>query len=1218
MEAKFPLLMRASFLCRIHNKEWHRVNVALDKARDILPNQSILENFVHRNPLKSFEDTHSFESALTLAHDQEVVMSLSERIYVQTFFDPRKRVREAIVELSSVFLDRGAAKWTLPRRQREGFLMLFADLENLGFAPWRAHARVVAKDVAFSLTDDSTTCDIESLAASIICENLRYFGIPEEEWDVNICAMLLEVRGWAGMFHRMESCAIEAPKGATVRLIEFAAVHSIFSRASMGSCTGWNIRKTLKSSASKIRPQSLEPAHPSAISFLNQDLERRKLLEHDFERTLIHAIGEQPIQPKPSVSGPKMQVFMCIDDRSCSFRRHLESAGAGDVQTFGVAGFFGIPIQYRPIDGRDQMILAPDGSIPSKVLVEKEQKEDSAVFRRHKWRGRLLARGVWLWEKASFSPLGSFVLMLFAPFSFARLWMMGFSPKTLNQVSIRLKSTFLKAYRTDFEIPFSASESAALLARTLNDVGTAHQFAPLVLILGHGSVSVNNPYFAAYNCGACSGHEGGPNARLLARLANDLSVREALAQEHNIHIPSNTVFVGGMHNTTSDAVEIFDAANLPEWAQSVLDEARGSNALERCQRFFLADRVETPAAALDHVMERAFDAAEVRPELNHSTNAAVVVGRRQLTAGHFLDRRVFLPSYDPFADDESGTNLEHVMGPALLVCSGINLEYLFSTVDSEHHGAGSKAPLNVVGNIAVLQGTSGDLRPGLPSQMTEMHDPVRALFVIDSPVSRVEAVLERRSDLAKLVRNEWVRFVVRDPMTGFFHRYSQGQNYERIQIDDTCTADYVSSLDQRMHGRKVAKRETLIYRTALGAMTAACVVPITLWGTSSMLTYGWAVALGGTLLAAPTLAFSRRYLHGEYLFGRVAFLSTTLVLGFNVVALAPSIEYSLVGWSIFGFASTFLIGAYNNRPSVRNNATFAFAAYRISDFALLAAAALLAKHGCTTPWVAGCLILAATFKSSQIPLTSLFVRSMEGPTSASALGYAGLSAHLGIVLLASTEHLWTPVSWAPALVALIGASTAVYGTLVSKTRADRKGSIASATSATLGLLYVLLASGHANLALVASFGHASFRMIQILRSPNFIADSVYLRSWLGSGALAKEVPSFLFKMSWALRRLDSDFHLLNVLHWISKPFLRVREKLRLNRFQRWTIASVAIVLAGAPLTPFSHALDEWIVSLIEQNYGWAAFGIMAAHFGVSVLLIRFLLLNVLSARRFKK
>lgn len=103
-------------------------------------------------------------------------------------------------------------------------------------------------------------------------------------------------------------------------------------------------------------------------------------------------------------------------------------------------------------------------------------------------------------------------------------------------------------------------------------------------------------------------------------------------------------------------------------------------------------------------------------------------------------------------------------------------------------------------------------------------------------------------------------------------------------------------------------------------------------------------------------------------------------------------------------------------PSL-SHAAFAFAVYRISDFALLTASVftIAAPHAASVAvaghetLVAMCLLLAAAFKSSQFPLTGLFVRSMEGPTPTSALGYAGLSAHVGVVLLASTMPLWFPV-----------------------------------------------------------------------------------------------------------------------------------------------------------------------------------------------------------------
>jgi hypothetical protein len=806
------------------------------------------------------------------------------------------------------------------------------------------------------------------------------------------------------------------------------------------------------------------------------------------------------------------------------------------------------------------------------------------------------------------------LLSCLAPISMARLFLIGYFPNQKQHWQEDLRSKYLPKPPTEFQLPFSAEQGAALLARTFKDIGTHQRFAPIIVVLGHGAISINNPFAAAYNCGACGGREGGPNARLLASLANNKEVRLSLQRNHNITIPDDTFFIGGNHNTTTDTVELFDTHLVPEshreklaLARQTIERALGENALERCNRFLLAKDVHTIEEARQHVQTRAADPAEARPELNHATNAAVVIGRRGLTKNTFLDRRVFLPSYDPYSDDDDGTNLEHVLGPALNVCSGINLEYLFSTISVDHHGAGTKAPLNVVANIGVIQGTSGDLRPGLPTQMTEMHTPVRALYVVDSPIERVEAVLKRRPDLAKLVRNEWVQFIVRDPETGAFYRQSE-QQY--IPVDCKEALDYVPFTQHRNHGLKVAEREATIYYAATAGMVLSAALPILMWGSQSMNPHGTMIALAGTMLSLPILAFSRRYLHGEYMFARFQALSVGLLLGFNLIATAPTLEHAMAGWSLFGFASTFLIGAYNDRPTVRNNATFAFGAYRISDFAMLAASTF--AH--VKPAVAAVsLFLAALFKSSQFPLTALFLRSMEGPTPASALGYAGLSAHVGVVLLTSTMPLWFGYDWARFTLAAIGSITAVHSTLISKIRSDRKGSLARATSATIGLIFVILALGHQDLALLLSLGHAAFRMTQILYAPNVITHTQNLRAALGESPWPKQVPDWLYKAVWGLRRVDSDFHLINVLHWMSRK-LPIKPQPR-SKLEQWAITAVSIVLAGFPFTPVTHYLEHTFEELLLTHPVYAGAG-MLAHFAVSVFLIRYVLLNVLHKRRF--
>jgi NADH:ubiquinone oxidoreductase subunit 5 (subunit L)/multisubunit Na+/H+ antiporter MnhA subunit len=243
----------------------------------------------------------------------------------------------------------------------------------------------------------------------------------------------------------------------------------------------------------------------------------------------------------------------------------------------------------------------------------------------------------------------------------------------------------------------------------------------------------------------------------------------------------------------------------------------------------------------------------------------------------------------------------------------------------------------------------------------------------------------------------------------------------------------------------------------------------------------------------------------------------------------------LVGWELVGLASTFLIGFYGDRSSARRNAVFAFACYRIADVGLTFAMVVLhhdtgslaLDQAMRVPLThvgvfATGLIIAAVCKSSQFPLTSLFTRSMEGPTPTSALGYAGLSAHIGVVLLARTEALWMPSFGARVALVALGLVTAIHAQLVSNTRADRKGVLGYATAGGVGTLFILLGLGMINLALVAALGHAALRIVQVLRAPSAIVDAKRLRAALGELDPEPESSSFLYRLGWALRRFDHD------------------------------------------------------------------------------------------------
>jgi len=257
-------------------------------------------------------------------------------------------------------------------------------------------------------------------------------------------------------------------------------------------------------------------------------------------------------------------------------------------------------------------------------------------------------------------------------------------------------------------------------------------------------------------------------------------VREELAKR-GLVIPSETRFVGGLHDTASDEIEFYDVKKLSAQYQELhaenarkFEDALDLNAKERSRRFMSINTKQSLKKVRKAIKDRSVSFFEPRPELGHGTNALCIVGDRAITRNLFLDRRAFMNSYD-YRTDRDGTFLANVIAPLPVVCGGINLEYYFSRMDNSKLGAGTKLPHNVMGLIGVSNSSDGDLRAGLPLQMIEVHDPVRLLMIVEHYPQVVQKVISASPALYEWFINEWIHLTVIHPEEKKLYLFKKGE-----------------------------------------------------------------------------------------------------------------------------------------------------------------------------------------------------------------------------------------------------------------------------------------------------------------------------------------------------------------------------------------------------------------------------------------------------------
>lgn len=500
-----------------------------------------------------------------------------------------------------------------------------------------------------------------------------------------------------------------------------------------------------------------------------------KLWQEIFEWSYYDEVLNGILQQKSkSESGDKksFEALFCIDDRECSVRRYIEEIDP-KCKTYGTPGFFGVEFFYQPTEGKFYTKLCPAPVTPKYLI-----KEEDAKSKRRK--------DLHLTKHSHSLFSGWLITQTLGLLSALRLFFNIFKPsgtpattssfKHMERTSkLSIESSNPPQVENGLQIGFTVSEMADRVEGVLRSIGLTNNFASIVYVIGHGASSVNNPHYSAYDCGACCGRPGSVNARVFSFMANHKAVRNILA-ERNISIPEETQFIGALHDTTRDDIEFYDEdclnkENLIKHVDNIknFEAALNNNAKERSRRLELVNTKLRPEQIHRKLQIRSVSLFEPRPELNHATNALCIVGRRDLTSGLFLDRRSFMNSYD-YTKDADGKYLFNILKAAAPVCGGINLEYYFSRVDNQKLGAGTKLPHNVMGLIGVANGIDGDLRPGLPSQMIEVHDPVRLLIIVEHYPDVVYNTITKNPETYEWFKNEWVHLVVVNPQSKTLHR----------------------------------------------------------------------------------------------------------------------------------------------------------------------------------------------------------------------------------------------------------------------------------------------------------------------------------------------------------------------------------------------------------------------------------------------------------------
>jgi uncharacterized protein YbcC (UPF0753/DUF2309 family) len=624
------------------------------------------------------------------------------------------------------------------------------------YAAWRAVSTQDLTPEIVGLSGFATyVSDMPEHAGDARACVVQRLGLPAEAMETYFHQMLMTLGGWAQCArYRLWQAELAGTTEETIT--DFLSIRLIWE-ASLFDRYKAQIGDQWKAVIAAHAVPVMSTAEQTIDAILQEASERAA------QRGLAETLSATLAAPASTASKnrPALQAAFCIDVRSEVFRRALESV-TPDIQTLGFAGFFGLPVAHRRFASDVQELRLP--VLVNPRLFTCAGGPEVATADRSA-RGKARAKRAW----------GRFKLAAVSSFAFVEAMGPVYAVKLLRDTLLMHAVPARKDPAPRFDFAPDLATRTKTAETVLRAMSLTTNFARLVLLAGHGASVVNNPHASGLQCGACGGYSGEVNARLLAALLNDPDVRSSLISQ-GIAIPADTLFLGALHNTTTDEVTLYcddhpskahehDLKVARAWLQTAGKLSRGERAL-RLPR----------ARGQGSLARRSRDWAQVRQEWGLAGCKAFVAAPRRRTVGKPLEGRAFLHDYDWKADQDFAV-LETIMTAPVVVASWISLQYYGSTVAPKVFGGGNKLLHNVTGGIGVVEGNGGLMRAGLPWQSVHdgeryVHEPLRLSVCIEAPREAMSEILRRHDDVRALFDNRWMHLFALDETGRMAWRYA--------------------------------------------------------------------------------------------------------------------------------------------------------------------------------------------------------------------------------------------------------------------------------------------------------------------------------------------------------------------------------------------------------------------------------------------------------------